>query len=188
MIVLQDLLVIKKFLSAEAEAELLNAIDGGCWSTELGRRVQHFGYRYNYKARRISSVMKADPFPEWVRNLTEMIIATNITSQQFDQLIINEYFPGQGIAAHVDCIPCFDNEIVSLSLGSTCVMTFSNPRQKQTFDVLLEPGDLMLMRDKARYEWLHQISARKKDKWEGRLIERKRRVSVTLRKILLQEE
>jgi alkylated DNA repair dioxygenase AlkB len=44
---------------------------------------------------------------------------------RFDQLIINEYMPGQGINKHVDRIDIFENYICSLSLGSDCVMTFA---------------------------------------------------------------
>ncbi|MGH7847471.1 MAG: alpha-ketoglutarate-dependent dioxygenase AlkB [Candidatus Binatia bacterium] len=178
------LLVVKKFLTVQAQDELTASIDAGCWSTELERRVQHFGYRYDYKARRVSSLMKAMPLPEWGRSLVERILAANIASQNFDQLIVNEYLPGQGIAPHIDCIPCFDNEIVSISLGSSCVMTFSNPRPEQKFDILLEAGDLLLIRDKARYEWRHQINPRKRDRWQGRIVERERRISLTFRKIL----
>ena len=42
-----------------------------------------------------------------------------------DQLIVNDYAPGQGIPAHVDA-PLFTDTIISISLGSSCVMEFSN--------------------------------------------------------------
>lgn len=42
----------------------------------------------------------------------------------FDQLIINEYTPGQGINPHIDNPTLFSSPIVSLSLGSDCVMEF----------------------------------------------------------------
>ena len=180
----KGLLVVKKFLTVRAQDDLMVAIDAGCWSTELERRVQHFGYRYDYKARRVSSLTVAMPLPQWGRSLVERILAADIASQNFDQLIVNEYLPGQGIAPHIDCIPCFDNEIVSISLGSSCVMRFSNQRPEQKVDVLLEPGDLLLIRDKARREWRHQINPRKRDQWKGRVIERERRVSLTFRKVL----
>lgn len=181
---INGLVVVKTFLPVQDQNDITVAIDAGCWSTELERRVQHFGYRYDYRVRRISSLIKATPMPEWGRSLVERILAGNLVNQEFDQLIVNEYLPGQGITPHIDCIPCFDREIVSVSLGSSCVMTFSNPKLEQKFDVLLEPGDLMLMRDQARYEWRHQINPRKKDHWKGRVVERERRVSLTFRKVL----
>lgn len=38
-------------------------------------------------------------------------------------MIINEYWPGDGIRSHVD-LAKFEDGIVSLSLGSTCTMRF----------------------------------------------------------------
>jgi alkylated DNA repair dioxygenase AlkB len=35
-----------------------------------------------------------------------------------DRLIVTEYEPGHGIAAHVDCIPCFGAIVYSLTLAS----------------------------------------------------------------------
>ena len=44
-----------------------------------------------------------------------------------DQVIVNEYEPGQGIAAHVDCVPSgFSGTIASLSLLSSCTMHFQD--------------------------------------------------------------
>lgn len=42
-----------------------------------------------------------------------------------DQVIVNEYQPGQGIANHIDCISCFSGTVISLSLGSSCIMDFT---------------------------------------------------------------
>ncbi len=42
----------------------------------------------------------------------------------FDQLIVNEYQPGQGISPHIDNKTLFSDIIVSLSLGSNAVMIF----------------------------------------------------------------
>ncbi|CUW92348.1 hypothetical protein N5C66_01650 [Rhizobium pusense] len=42
------------FLSPQEEAATATILDAGGWSTELKRRVQHFGYRYDYKARAVA--------------------------------------------------------------------------------------------------------------------------------------
>jgi alkylated DNA repair dioxygenase AlkB len=106
-----------------------------------------------------------------------------ITAEEPNQLIVNEYVPGQGIAPHVDS-PAFGNEILSISLGSPCVMSFSGCVGAETCEILLEPGDLLRLRDEARYEWRHQIKPRKSDRWQGRTIKRARRLSLTFRKVL----
>lgn len=47
-----------------------------------------------------------------------------MVSERMDQAIINEYLPGQGIAAHVDCEPCFGDEIGVVSLLDSHPMEF----------------------------------------------------------------
>lgn len=179
--------IVKGFLHQGAQAELLAAIDAREWSAELRRRVQHYGHRYDYKSRRMGAGETATPLPSWSTALIEQVLGTGLVRQTFDQVIVNEYLPGQGIAPHVDCVPCFDAAIASVSLGSACVMTFSRPEAGSAHDVLLEPGDLMIMEGEARYAWRHQIKARKSDVWGGTRFARTRRVSVTLRRVLSQE-
>ncbi|MGP4667720.1 hypothetical protein [Agrobacterium pusense] len=42
------------FLSPQEEAAAATILDAGGWNMELKRRVQHFGYRYDYKARAVA--------------------------------------------------------------------------------------------------------------------------------------
>ena len=44
------------FVAEEEETNLLAWIDGAEWSTELRRRVQHYGWRYDYRKRQIDKV------------------------------------------------------------------------------------------------------------------------------------
>lgn len=180
----QGLLLVKGFLSAAEQEELTRGIDAARWSDELKRRVQHYGYRYDYAARSVASSPQTLPVPEWGSRLVRRMLAGGVATQQFDQIIVNEYLPGQGISAHADSASAFENEIVSVSLGSACVMTFSRPAQSGGVDVLIEPGDLLLIKDAARHQWLHQIKHKKSDLWEGCVIKRGRRLSVTFRKVL----
>ena len=82
-----------------------------------------------------------------------------------DQLIINEYFPGQGIAPHIDCEPCFTNTIASISLGSATVMDYT--KDTTSIPVVLRPRSLVVMKEESRYEWKHGIASRKTDKING---------------------
>lgn len=43
--------LISDWISPADEAALIAFLDAGDWSGELKRRVQHFGYRYDYRAR-----------------------------------------------------------------------------------------------------------------------------------------
>jgi len=66
------------------------------------------------------------------------------------------------------------------------VMVFKHLQTAATIPVLLEPGSLLVMRGEARYRWKHDIPSRKSDLYEGRTIQRLRRVSITLRTIATQ--
>lgn len=79
-----------------------------------------------------------------------------------DQVIANEYLPGQGISAHVDCEPCLSDTIVSLSLLSSCEMLFGEKASGARLGVILEPCSLVVMKDGARYAWTQEIPAQKR--------------------------
>ncbi len=75
----------------------------------------------------------------------------------FNQMIVNCYAPGQGIAPHID-LAAFGDVVVSVSLESAAVIDFS-PRAggRPKVGVLLEPGDLLVLSGEARWEWKHGI-------------------------------
>jgi alkylated DNA repair dioxygenase AlkB len=103
-------------------------------------------------------------------------------------VVVNEYLPGQGIAPHIDKPDAFGDEIVSLSLGSAVGMEFSRGDTKIVG--LLDRCSLLIMKGDARQLWKHGIAKRKSDiatDWQRRRpvsVERKRRVSITFRKVL----
>ncbi len=98
-----------------------------------------------------------------------------------NQVIINEYLPGQGIGRHVDCAPCFGPQIATLSLGSPCEMHFRNVVTGEVINLTLAVNSLLILNGPSRYDWTHEISARKADNG----ISRTRRVSVTFRTVNL---
>lgn len=102
-----------------------------------------------------------------------------------NQTIVNEYRPGQGIAAHVDCVPCFGATILSLSLGSSCVVGFSRRTKGERVPLLVEPVSLLFMRGAARYAWRHGIPDMKTDIFEARAVTCDRKVSLTFRNIIM---
>ena len=130
--------------------------------------------------------MRIGELPEWLKRLSQMLHTDEYMPEVADQVIINEYKPGQGISSHIDCEPCFKNTIVSLSLGSGCIMDFTNKSNKKKIPVWLAPRSLVVLSGEARYKWLHGIAARKSDKWDGNEYERQRRVSLTFRKVIIK--
>jgi alkylated DNA repair dioxygenase AlkB len=173
------------YLSPDEQGRVLATIDGLPWLDNLRRRVQHYGFRYDYSRRSVDRDLYLGPLPDWAGELAERLRRDRHAPRALDQLIVNEYLPGQGISPHVDCIPCFADAVLSLSIGSPCVMTLSRRDGRDPVDVLLEPGSLLVMRDEARYTWRHAIAARKSDVHEGRRIVRDRRVSLTFRTVLV---
>ena len=174
------------FVTQMEEARLLAAVDAAPWLSDLKRRVQHYGYRYDYKARKVVRSMYLGPLPDWVQPLAARLVADEHMSAAPDQLIVNEYEPGQGITAHVDCIPCFGPIVCSLTLGSPCVMELSEIDGDGFESLALERGSLLVLAGAARYQWRHAIPGRKTDKVGGRSMPRRRRVSLTFRTVLLE--
>lgn len=176
---------IPAYLSAEEQASYLATVDTLPWLTDLKRRVQHYGYRYDYQRRAVDESLYLGALPEWAATLVQRLHTDGYAPQLPDQLIVNEYLPGQGIALHIDCQPCFGDTIISLTLGSGCVMDFRHTQSQAHIPVWLEVGSLVVMQGEARYEWKHGIAARKTDIVEGQKVPRGRRVSLTFRTVVL---
>jgi alkylated DNA repair dioxygenase AlkB len=153
------------YITAEQEQFLISKIDKQSWLNDLKRRVQHYGYKYDYKARKITPDLKIGEVPDWLQILPN-----------FDQVIINEYTTGQGITPHIDCIPCFGDTICSLSLLELCEMILEKDNAK--YSIILEQRSLLTFQGEARYKWKHSIPQRKSNI-------KNRRVSITYRKVIV---
>ncbi|MGO4753859.1 alpha-ketoglutarate-dependent dioxygenase AlkB, partial [Streptomyces sp. 2MCAF27] len=179
---------IADWLAPDAGAALLTGIDAAPWSAQLKRRVQHYGHRYDYGRRAVATATAAaadasqptaPPLPVWARELAARLVDEGLLDREADQVIVNEYRPGQGISAHVDCVPCFGPVVAAVSLGSSCLMDFTDPADGTKLAVPLAPGSLLVMAGPARYAWRHAIAARKSDPGAAGRVPRGRRVSVT---------
>jgi alkylated DNA repair protein alkB family protein 8 len=175
---------IPDWITPEAGQSLLSYIDAAEWSTQLRRRVQHYGLRYDYARRTVSTDSRAadvPPLPAWARKEAVRLVREGIMGREVDQAIINEYQPGQGISPHIDCVPCFGPVVAAISLGSACVMDFTHPQDGTKISVRLSSGSLCVMTGPARYTWRHSIPARKSDPGATGRVPRERRVSMTFR-------
>lgn len=173
--------------TAECDS-LLGLIDGRPWMNDLKRRVQHYGWRYDYSARFVTENMKAEPLPYGIRDVAERLRSRGWFTQTPDQVIVNEYEPGQGIAPHVDR-DCFGPAVATLSLGDCWPMQFipagRNADRAERQEVLLEVGSILVLTGAARDKWMHGVARRKADSRGPDRRERQRRVSVTFRTIRL---
>lgn len=64
---------IPDYITASEETQLLEIIDAQPWLTDLKRRVQNYGYKYDYNARRIDTSMKIGKLPDWLENLSKRL-------------------------------------------------------------------------------------------------------------------
>ena len=172
------------FVSEAEEQALLEAIDQESWMTDLRRRVQHYGYRYDYSSKWLSEEDRIGGLPQWSLFVADRLVEAGLFDIRPDQLIVNEYQPGQGIAPHIDK-DCFGPVVAAISLGSDCMMKIYPPNlsDKQALDFVVLKRSMMAYRGIGRYKYKHGIPPRKSDEQGGVKIPRGRRVSLTFRTI-----
>ncbi len=176
-------LYISKFLSqdeAEALYHWLDTRPPEVWMRDLSRRVIHYGWRYDYTNRRISPDLYIGPLPERCATLAERLYSETGKFQEIpNQVIVNEYEPGQGIAMHADH-HSFGPTVAMISLGDSWSMDFLHERTGLKQTRVLDVGSALVLSDEARREWRHGIAKRKKEP-DGR--RRSTRVSLTFRTV-----
>lgn len=170
---IEGLRYIPNFLTASDHNRLLTLIDAAPWNTNWKRRVQPYGGAYGSSS--------SAPMPLWAKELAERLHNMYLTPFICDHMLVNEYLPGQGIAPHAD-YDLYDRTVVSISLGSHCMMDLERLDGTEKHGLWLEPRSVLIMDGEARYQWRHGIAARKKDSWNGTWFKRGRRVSITFRK------
>mmetsp|Transcript_10685 Transcript_10685/g.30373 ORF Transcript_10685/g.30373 Transcript_10685/m.30373 type:complete len:268 (-) Transcript_10685:278-1081(-) len=184
---------VKRFLEPEAQRRIVDSMRELGWlenPTQLNQAMQFGG------------------LPSWLQEVADNMLPylSKLWPEElsgrhplFDQLIMNAYEPGDGICSHVDLLR-FQDGIANLSFLSTCVMAFQKAEQcdcltleegsqgcRQQTQVLLEPGDLLLLQGDARYKWEHGIQACTSEPWGEDTIVRSLRVSITLRRLVIAE-
>jgi alkylated DNA repair dioxygenase AlkB len=175
--------IASSFVSEDEEKELIARIDCSEWRDDLARRVQHYGYVYDYAARSVDASSYVGPLPEWVNAIAARLCETKLLDEPPDQVIVNEYVSNQGIAKHIDCVPCFQGRIVTLSLLETWEMFFWPPVEEPEKVIRpLERRSAFSLGGESRLKWRHEIPKRKNEPWGAR----SRRLSLTFRKIRLR--
>ena len=170
--------VIPAFITPEEEIRLVKFADSVEWDTGLKRRVQHYGYRYNYLKRSVDSESFLGDIPEELVDICARLDRYGLHRPQ--QVIVNEYQPGQGIAPHVDA-PVFGPVVCTLSCLHEVPMVFQLGAEK--VEVSLPRRSLAVLRGPSRVDWRHSIASRMTDRKDKRKIRRQRRVSFTFRSV-----
>ena len=182
---------VPHFISPEEEKRLREKIDGCEWRTDLKRKVQHYGWRYDYTARHVDSSMRLGPLPDWADSIGQRLVAEGLLSAPPDQVIVNEYRENQGISPHVDS-PGFADGIATISLLESWEMVFRPRRgaRKHRVNKRLERCSALILTGAARYDWTHEIPSRKNesDPASGKRLKRNRRISLTFRRVIVTED
>lgn len=180
------LIYIPNFISLEESFKLIDYIENQPWSSELNRRVQHYGYRYSYKSRSLdfsSDVLEIEqPFVGLLDILTYELSELGLKTRP-NQVIVNEYEIGQGITWHIDSEKSFDDNIFIISLLSDCVIKLEHKKTKEQLEVFLRKNSLLCLTRESRYDWRHTIPSTKSFVFKGEKFMRARRLSLTCRYI-----
>ena len=195
--------VVDNFVTDEEAFALLQEIDARSWDTSIKRRVQHYGHAFDYATLKIAQPGNVPEIPAFSMDLIARLSQSGLMPNGVDQLTINEYEPGVGIAFHVDAHSAFKDGIAAVTLGSGIVMEFRKadetsgklsmgrhhrmappqPGADVCKNIWLPPRSLLIMTGEARFAWQHGIAWRKTDCLkEGQVVTRSRRVSLTFRR------
>lgn len=177
------------FLTPAEQEQALRHIDADQWNTQIYRRTQHFGWRYDYKAKAITPDMYLGQLPEWLdliaRKLAGLTDAGKpLFNRKPQQCIVNEYLGAQGIAQHTDHRG-FGPSIATISLLEDWEMDLKKQyRNRESRPALLQRGSVLLMTGPSRSVWSHGIAPKTREH-DGR--RRGRRISLTFRTVLNQD-
>ena len=155
--------LVPDIVTEAEERRILLRISQASWMTDLSRRVQHYGLKYDYGSTSAGRHASAAPFPRWATAIGEPL-RPFFQDALPEQCIVNEYRPGQGIGMHADH-RSFGPVVVSLSLAAEWTMNF-RPRSRRPYvrgglasdEVvpLLRRASLVLSGG-ARSAWMHGI-------------------------------
>jgi len=70
---INGLIYIPNYISSEMHDWLFCMIENQDWDTSLKRRVQHYGYRYDYKKRIVTQDMYIGKLPQWLESRSRKI-------------------------------------------------------------------------------------------------------------------
>lgn len=176
------------------------------WTQLLNRRVINYGGIPHFKG------MIATEMPIWLQSFIDKVNSLEAVFEEgkkANHVLLNEYWPGQGIMAHTDG-PLFHPVISTISLGSYTILEFhkidSDLREdpsdslatNSAFKLLLEPCSLLILRQELYNKYLHGISEIEEDEigsdicnlsqcankyQSGRTLKRGTRISLTIRHV-----
>lgn len=148
---IEGLSIIENFETNENIITLLENINKCKWNKEISRDTMHFGKRYNYSTRSLEDTV---PIPDWFNGINSKI--EKIFGKEVEQIIINKYKTGQGIAPHIDHTGHFGSIIASFSINAEVPLIMSRSGF-ETETYMMKHASLAVLKDDARYKWKHSL-------------------------------
>lgn len=186
---LQGFYYFNNVLDTKVGKDMIDFLNTQEWksitASKTGRKVQQYGFEYDYSTRKDSDYKKIQDIPDPL--IAFQKIALEMTKQvspdanvSLNQCIVNRYEPGQGISAHIDK-ETFGPVVACFTLGAGTTITFSRTinGEKVVIEKYVEPNSLYFMTGDSRYEWKHEIKPRVSE----RGVRRETRISVTFRTV-----
>lgn len=197
-----DMYYVPNFLSVEQQERLLDKIYGSnLWQNLNRRRLQQWGGVPEAKG------MIASPLPDWLAQISDLLLQQGYTTDRCNHVLINEYQPGQGIMPHEDG-PLYTPHFAIVSLKSALLLDFYPKKQQhpdqddddtyvrtRVCSLWLEPGSVVIISNAAYTHYLHGIEERTCDVLDDNVInlrddnirsshhDRQLRVSLTIRHV-----
>ena len=112
---------IPNYVTPEDEKCILDQIYSAEWVQLRNRRLQAIGTQPGPSTVHVKGMVKT--IPQWLDQIGSTLQQEGILKQRPNNVLINEYLPGQGILAHEDG-PHYEPFVATLSLGAPCVFYF----------------------------------------------------------------
>lgn len=143
--------------------------ESGVWKVLRTRRLQCWGTQPDETGQtKISESNHSEEFPSWLKAVSEWLVHIGFFRDLLpNNVLINSYQASEGIVHHTDG-PSYHSQVVIISLGSSCVMSFRHRLRTEevgekfggdVFSVVLEPGSVLVFRDAVYSHYMHGIEA-----------------------------
>lgn len=155
------------FLSADETASLTKEVSSLAFRQDtfrgvvMRRTIVCYGNEYSAKHR--SARTPAPPIPPYLSPVRDRAASiASVDNAALTQAIIWRYPPTVGIGWHVDHRD-YGPVICGVSLAAAAVIRLKRGDEEQRFT--LEPGSLYILRDEARYEWMHKVDGNREERY-----------------------
>jgi alkylated DNA repair protein (DNA oxidative demethylase) len=155
------------FLSCGEQTALLTELGPLCFRQDTFRGVPMrrtiICYGNDYDAQRHSARKPAPEIPAYLAPIRDRAAAiAGIEAETLTQAIIWRYPAKIGIGWHADN-PAYGPVICGVSLAAHAVMKLKREVERHRFE--LAPGSLYILRDEARYDWMHSVDGNREERY-----------------------